>query len=690
MAKPDTTEFAPPKDEGKLIAWLQTKRESGKPRVSDLQMKLNLAYVMGMQWLVWDGSKRAFRRPQNRPGDPNAPIRVTVNKIGGIVERTTSKLTKNVPIPEARPVGDQDEDVDSAKVGTRILSHECYRLGWQTMLSNLYAAWVIPLGYSYLHVTWDSDAGSVVGEVDGKQIKEGEIIVEPTPAFEMRVDPNARLMKDAMWAERTVSMSKDAIFESFGVSPDGGEPGRTIADEVVDLVEANTGMGSQTRHEDFVEVHQFWMVPCRACPEGLVVTWCGKTILEKPKPFPYKHGRLPFIQFDLLPGIGMREGRTWVNDLIPIQTDYNDARSREATIRRTLNPKIVVPTGSIDPNRMTSRVEVISYNPAGQAPQFMMPDGRWMAQHETAMNRADSEMGERAGQSDASAGNAPSSMPAAAILALQEADDTKLALSAKLMAQSIQEFGWQVLMLAREFWLEERTVRTWSEDNTLQVDHFGAANLANGFDIHVSPESALPRSKAARTQLAVDLWTQGIITDPKTYLDMLDLPGTDFVREQYGLDQRRAQRENDQLRKGTPCQVYPWDNHSIHLTVLNDFRKTPDYENLPPQIKAVVDGHGANHESLVLQQMGSPMPGTGVQVDHPMTQPATGGAPGADAMYLDPTTGKPQDPLAVASGQAPSALENTPVKQRAGIGGPGQPGEVPGVSTDTQAFRQGS
>jgi hypothetical protein len=59
-------------------------------------------------------------------------------------------------------------------------------------------------------------------------------------------------------------------------------------------------------------------------------------------------------------------------------------------------------------------------------------------------------------------------------------------------------------------------------------------------------------------------------------------------------------------------------------------------------------------------------------------------------MYTDPTTGKPPDPLAVASGQAPSALENTDVKRRAGIGGPGQPGEVPGVSTDTQAFRQGS
>src|SRR6478609_1470236 len=427
--------FVPPSKDDELIPWLQRKLEAGKPRVSDLQMKMNLSFVLGQQWLVWDGSKRTFRKPSNRPNDPNSPIRVTVNKIGGIVERTASKLTKNVPTPEARPVGDQDADLDAAKVGTRILNHETGRLQWETILSNLYTSWVVPLGFSYLYIGWDPEAGKQVGAFDDTAVHEGEVMVEPVPAFELAVDPNARSMVDAKWCVRTVSMSTEAIWEAYGVLPEAIESGKTVADEVNDLIEGNTGKEDS---DSFGLVHQFWMLPCRAKPKGMVVTWSGKTILGKAKDFPFDHGQLPFVEYDLLPGSGQREGRTFVTDLIPIQTDYNDARSREAMIRRTLVPKIVAPTGSIDPNRVTSRVEVISYNPTGKEPQFMMPDGRWMSQYETTMNRADSELGERSGQNDASSSNVPSTMPAAAILALQEADDTKLALSAKLLARGIQ------------------------------------------------------------------------------------------------------------------------------------------------------------------------------------------------------------------------------------------------------------
>lgn len=685
----DTSAFKAPSNDAGLLPWLEKKRVAGKPRVSDLQMKLNLAYTLGQQWLVWDGAKKAFRRPSSRPNDPNAPVRVTVNKIGGLVERTASKLTKNVPIPECRPVGDQDKDVDAAKVGTRCVAHECSRIGWETMLADLYVSWVIPIGYSYLHICWDGEAGDTIGTVkEGKNdidVHKGEIMVEIVPAFEMAVDPNARAMGDARWCIRTVSMTKEAVYEQYGKAPVGGENGKTIADEVVDLVEAGSGSSDRAR-DGFVKVHQFWLRPGgRVDPEGMVITWAGKTVLEDRKPFPYEHGRLPFVEFDLLPGIGTREGRTWVTDLIPIQTDYNDARSREAMIRRTLNPKLVAPVGSIDPNRVTSRVEVISYNPTGSAPQLLMPDGRWMAQHETAMNRADAEMGERAGQSDASTGDVPASMPAAAVLALQEADDTKLALSAKLLARSVQDYGWQLLMLVKQFWIEERIVRTWSEDSTIQVDHFTGTDLAHGFDVHVASESALPRSKAARTQMAVDLWTQGVITDPHMYVRLLNVAGTEFLADTLSVDQKHAKRENDKLRKGTTQEVHHWDNHSVHLPAHNDFRKSVEYEEMTPEARAVVDGHCAVHEMLALQQAGSPLPGTGPVVESPQTQPGLG-----NPEYLNSTTGTPNDPLAAAAGQAPSALEGSAVKKRAGIGGTGQPGEVPGVSTDTQAFRQGA
>jgi hypothetical protein len=677
-------EFAAPADEDGLIAWLDKKRESAKGRVPDSQLRMNLAFLLGQQWIVWDGGNGRFKRPPAHRGDPNAPVRITANKIAGLVERAIAKLTRSAPLPEARPVSDSEEDVDAAKVGTRILDHEMYRLDWDALLTSFYF-WPAALGWSYMHVYWDPDQGAAAGEMDGESFKQGEICVEEVPAFELVVDPNALKMDQARWAVRTTTMSREAVWEKWGKVPDGADSGRSLADDVYSLVDDSIAKRKDSANGDFVKVHQFWLRPgSRSKPEGMVVTWSGKTILEN-KPFPYDHGELPFVPFCLLPGVGTLEGRTWVTDLIPLQVDYNDARSREATIRRTLTPKVLAPTGSIDSRRVTSRVEVIDYVPTGEKPSLMIPDSGWLAQYETGMERADMEMGDRAGQQDVSAGKTPSaSMPAAAIIALQEADDTRLAISAKELAKGIRKTGWFILQYVRQFWTEERTIRTWSADGDIEVQRFSGADITQHLDIHVSAESAMPKSKAARAQLATELKMQGVITDPRMYVRLLDIPGTDFIIESLSRDARKAHRENGMMMRGETPQVAPFDNHPVHMEEHSNEMKEAWYDEAEPTDprRVAFDAHYAMHlglnQSLLMAAAGGPMP-----------LPSGGEDPTGD--YLDPMTGKPSDPTRVAAGQEPSSLERGPknIRERAQIGGPGNPGQVPGVDPDTQAAQMG-
>ena len=684
-------DYRVPSDPEALIPWLERKRETGKTRLPERQMKLNLAYVLGEQWVVWDNDRRSFRRPSNTRNDPNAPIRVTANKIGSIVEHYISRLTKSNQEPEARPVSDDEDDVSAAKVSTRILHSEMDRVKWKdSIITDLYF-WVVTLGWSYVQIMWDAGAGDqVMQDEQGEPIYNGEVSIDICPGFEVGIDPNSkrRDLTDARWAVRSVSMTKEAIYSAYGKVPNV-EDSRTLADEVYDLVE---GVNDSRKDKGgVVTVNQFWLRPGnKSKPEGMVVTWAGNEILDGPYPFPYQHGRLPFVQFDLLPGMGTREGRTWVKDLVPLQADYNDARSREAAIRRTLTPKLLAPTGSIDPRRVGTRVEVVTYNPIGTEPHWAIPDSGWMNQYEAAMARADTEMGERAGQSDASSGDASPNMPAAAILALQEADDTRLAIAAKLMAQATSQVGWHVLQLARQFWREDRIVRTWSADGDIEVARFMGADVSAQLDVRVSSESSLPRSKSARTQLAMELWQEQVITDPRLYVRMLDLPGTDFITASLNKDAKRAQRENSDLAAGKQRQVELFDNHAVHLEEHNDFRKGEEYEQFDPQTKAVFDGHCAVHESLALGQMASPVaPGDFDPEAVASTGAMPGGGPLGQSEYLDPMTGAPPNSMDVASGQAQSAIPPSQ-NELAGIGGPGQPGPVPGISTDQQAASMGS
>ena len=699
--------FKIPNKPEELITWAERQGDAAY-RLPEFMSKQNMAFMLGQQWGVWDKSTKRFRNESNeRRGDPNAPVRITINKIGGHVERTIARLTKSIPIPETRPVSDSQDDVNAAKVGTRILDHEMNRLKLQHRLIDLYF-WVLPLGWSFLHLRWDPKAGAkaATDPETGETIPVGEIAMEVVPAYEVRLDPNARTWWDARWCRRDVVMTREAVFEQYGVAveADGSEAQAWEWRDLAAYGEGNVNVENDRRKDtDTVTVKQFWMLPGgRRNPEGLVFTYCGKQMLEGPMPFPYAHNHLPFVPLNLLPPVGgSPAGRTWVTDLVQIQKDYNDARSREATIRRTLTPKIVAPTGSIDPNKLTTRVEVITYNPLGQAPQLQMPDGRWMSQYEQGMDRADAEMGERAGQAEVSQGNAATSAPAASIMALQEADETKLAISAQQLVEAIKELGWQTLMLVKQFWVEERVVRTWSRDGLLEVGHFNQASIGDQLDVHVTSESALPRSKSARVQMAIDLWAQQIITDPKVFVRMLDLPGTDFLVETLNLDAAQAEREHGHLVNKEMVEARVWHNHQAHLQTHDQFRKSEEYDKLPPDVQAHIDGHCmAHYQALQLQAAGM-LPGNvgslgmmdtdGLPGEQQSNGAQTTNPTGQNGYGIDPLTGMPQDPLQVAAGLAPSALNGAAAQaSQSPVGGLGNPGAVPGQSADSVAYRTGS
>lgn len=683
------TDSKDPKD---LITWAQKKVDCGYA-IPERQAKENLAFFQGDQWGVWNPDRKRFDNPRQHRGDANAPVRMKVNKIASIGERVIARLLKSSPIPECRPVTDTLADVNSAKVGTRMLDHEFTRLEINQMLLELYF-WVVPLGWSFLHPRWDPEAGDPIG-VDpetGEAVTQGEIVLEEVPAFELRLDPNARRFRQAQWCTRTVAMTKEAIFEQYGKTPDGADGTDAISSEWRSGDSTETTGSSKTGQ--FVAVHQLWLRPGRANPKGLVMTWCGNTLLEDPMDYPYAHGKLPFVPFNLLPALGGgAAGRTWVTDLIAMQRDYNDARSREAAIRRVMTPKVLAARGQIDAQRLTSRVEVIDYNPTGPEPKWMHMDPSWMAQYEQAMQRADMEMGDRAGQGDVTSGKAATSAPAASILALQEADESKLAISAKELSFSIQNLGWQLLMLIKQFWDEDRVVRTWSRDGTLEVSHFSKSDLGNQLDVHVSSESALPRSKAARTQLAIDLHSGGMLgAGPeanKNFLRLLDLPGTDFLVETLNLDSKQAEREHGHILNLEPVVVEWWHNHAEHMPSHMDFMKTEEFEQLEDVQKEAFLAHLRSHLQMALAQIPADPSAA------PTGEPAPGGGnenpSGDNGEYMDPMTGKPQDPLAVAAGQAPSALQGSKVQASQGvIGGAGNPGPVPGQSNDTTAYRTGN
>lgn len=653
--------FMVPTASDELIAWCNKKYSEGYDALPISQYRLNLAYATGRQWVAWDKAGKVFRKQTFDANDPNAPVVITVNKISPLQERTVAKLLKNAPEAEVRPITNDEDDVGAAKAATRILQSEFQRLQWEVKLMEL-CFWTTTHGVAYFHVMWEPSAGDVMGQVDGENVTTGDVILEAVPAEALVIAPGAKSLVDARWAIYTRAMSREDVWDKYGVVPTGDSASNTMT------VQARMLQGTDRRAAatgDIVNVHQLWMRPWRGAPEGMVVTWSGATELER-TPWRYNNKKLPFMQCDLLPGLGTIEGRTWVSDLIPVQADYNDARSREAQIRRTLVPKVMSPMGAIEKDSYTSTVEVIEYAPVGDKPSVHVPDSGWMRQYEESMNRADTEMGERAGISEVSSGKAGASMPAAAILALQEQDDTKLSISFKLLSDCIRGTAEYILGLVKQFWSEERLVRTYSEEGSLEVKYFSNSDISRPLDVTVSVETGIARSKSAMVQMGMDLWNAGIIKDPAYLLKLVQAPNTTFLLEALNVDTKQAERENEYLLLGEQVEVNAFDNHAVHIEVIDNLRKSEEYDKLRRAAKAGdpdsiaklsnIDAHAQIHYEMLAAK-----------------------APMAAGMVPEgPPAQSPESP------EASSAIEDL-----AGIGGAGEPGAIPGVTPDEQAASMG-
>lgn len=702
--------FLYPSTDENLIPFLDRRWTEGVAhrRAADLRAFWNIAFTHGQQWL-YEGDRRAESTLQRLPvdeDDPNAPVLITVNKVASYVNRAIARITKENPKIECRPVSDEDSDVDAARVGTRISASEDERMDLTTLLPRLYT-WVVPAGWAFLQTEWDTEQGRLVGKDpdDGEtDLHEGQVTVDIAPHYEVVLDPMSTDADTARWAIRQYALTPEEIWERWEQEVEKPIGLYVLTEALADLA-MNKGAALDTGNR--IAVRRFWLRPgaSRQFPEGFVFTWSGQTVLEARKPWPYKHQkRVPLIQFNYLPPQGGYFGRTPVSDLIDQQIDYNRARSLEADISSRLLPKVFYPAGSIPggPESITARVEWIPFLPGGQPPEPWSFDPGWMQQHELIMKRSAMEMDEVMGESGASRGTLAGTSPGVTVLAQQEASAEPYAIPAKELSRGLKEFGHQRLLLIKQYWKEQRLVRAWSRAGTLAVERFSNSDIEGEMDVFVNAESALPRSKAARAQLAIQLAQNQVPGfDIRHFVRMVELPGTDILSETFDADERHAERENqyiavkardiaiptpadtetaaqkklDRIAKELPM-VNPRDNHLIHIETHRLHMISPEFESYSDKVKAFFEAHISQHEALLAQkQQSQPQQG----------QPTQNGS-GGGGTALPP--GQPS-PSAVAAGLTPGPA--TPeITDLAMMGGrAGQPGVPPGIPPDQAAAAVG-
>jgi len=637
----------------RLISWANqtyTVLKQNRSRIERIWY-INLAFYRGRQNIAMINTPigvNGFRLLT--PPAPPWRVRLVINKIRGTIRREIAKCTAQRPSFVVAPATNEDEDFYAARAATQILDsiYDDYKIG----MVNLKRQWWGSIcGTSFIKCYWDKNKTAKQKGPPGpdgtpEDIK-GDICIENLIPFFLFVpdlmeeDINHQpfvfhvYTKTKSWVE--AYYGKQVVTKMTTKSREGD----ILEEAFFDIA------GLRKPVEDQYLCMEIWIKPNGhpLFPKGGMVTIVGDQLIQVVEEFPTSHGEYPFIKFTHIQS-GQFYGTSVIDDLIPLQREYNRTRSQIVEAKNLMaKPKLMGPKGAVDPSKITSEPgQYIPYEPGlGEVKPLPMQNLPPFVSEEVARIQAD--MDDISGQHEVSRGNTPSQVTAAtAISYLQEQDDTMLSEIIQAIESGMATLGIHILCYVIDYWDQGRLIKVAGKDESFDVTYMKASALHGNKDVRVEAGSALPHSKAAKQAFLMDLFKMGVFAEkPSEFLRILDLRGIDKIVADYKVDLQQAQRENTKMGQGIQVQVNDFDNHEIHLEQHNRYSKTQEYEMLDPGKQALFLQHRQSHQQAIfLNQsqamrmqgmMGQQIPSPGINQQIPV------GPPGQPQLPQGPSQG---------------------------------------------------
>jgi hypothetical protein len=683
------------------------------------QWYINLAFYAGKQNVqlvpVSNSSGSGVGVRLYIPPAPYFRARPVINRIRPIIRTEISRLTAQKPSATVVPSTAEDNDTSAAQAAEQIWDsvYRSQKIGARFRQSVL---WTLTCGTGFMKTYWDPKKKSKLWKPMDPQMAamakmlgapaenppDGDFCYENVTPFHLFVpDMMQEDIEDQPYVIQIQTRSPQWIKLNYGmdIAPNVMESTDILNDSFLNLV----GAGQFKR--DSVMCYEVWVKPGNVefMPQGGMFTIIGDKLVQYVQGNPYIHQQYPYIKIPHIP-TGRFYADSVINDLISIQREYNRSRGQITENKnRMAHDRLLSAKGSIVANKITTEPgQVVEYELGFPAPT-PLPMQNMPAYVLQDLDRLLMDFEDISGQHQVSKGQAPAGVTAAtAINYLQEQDETMLSTTYAGVEEAFEKIGYQTLCYVKQYWDTPRQVKVVGKDGTFNVLSFQGSDLRDNTDIRVEAGSALPTSKSAKQAFLMDMMQQGFIP-PEKGLELMDMGGVQRLYEEIRVDYAQASRENmrmasvtqDQVSEyastfvptdpstgqpdpsqglidpntgqpladqaGNPTQpplivpVNSFDAHEIHIQAHNNYRKSQEYEQLPPETKALFEQHVNQHMMAMGAIPGQPAPQQG------QNAVTSGGMENGQVSpeMLQQIAGSPQDSQADPSQEAPKQGEGT-------------------------------
>lgn len=532
------------------------------------------------------------------------------NHIAPIIDSRVAKLTKMKPIMSVKAAGAEESDVKNAKLATALVNSSYQRLSLGDVISKT-TGWSESCGTGFYFIGWNPDAGKLLGEVDGKKVFEGDVVVESVSPFE--IYPDSLCYENIESCEsiiRARAMKTADVERLYGI---------TVAGEDVKVFGVDKAATGKSIVHDSVLVLEKYERPTADFPNGRFIVACEKTILYMGE-LPYVNGvegrrGFPFVKQNSIDKAGCFFGMSMVERLIPVQKAYNAVKNRKQEFLNRLTMGVVaVEDGSVDTDELAeeglSPGKIIVYR-QGATPPALMGTGTMP----TDLNREEdrllnefillSGVSEFSRSTDVAAGTS-----GVALQLLIEQEDARLNAVTENVRSAIRETAKQMIRLFKQFATSTRLLRTAGDQGKVEMYYFNSSDLGSD-DVVFDTESELSYTPAQKKSAVYELIDAGLLTDDtgklseRTKAKLLEILGFGSIDNTLDIESLHINKADEENLSGfkKPIGVDEYDDHELHIAEHTRFLLSAESEGVRnnPETKENALEHLRAHKTMAAE-----------------------------------------------------------------------------------------
>lgn len=532
------------------------------------------------------------------------------NHIAPIIDSRVAKLTKMKPIMSVKAAGAEESDVKNAKLATALVNSSYQRLSLGDVISKT-TGWSESCGTGFYFIGWNPDAGKLLGEVDGKKVFEGDVVVESVSPFE--IYPDSLCYENIESCEsiiRARAMKTADVERLYGI---------TVVGEDVKVFGVDKAATGKSIVHDSVLVLEKYERPTADFPDGRLIVACEKTILYMGE-LPYVNGvegrrGFPFVKQNSIDKAGCFFGMSMVERLIPVQKAYNAVKNRKQEFLNRLTMGVVaVEDGSVDTDELAeeglSPGKIIVYR-QGATPPALMGTGTMP----TDLNREEdrllnefillSGVSEFSRSTDVAAGTS-----GVALQLLIEQEDARLNAVTENVRSAIRETAKQMIRLFKQFATSTRLLRTAGEQGKVELYYFNSSDLGSD-DVVFDTENELSYTPAQKKSAVYELIDAGLLTDDtgklseRTKAKLLEILGFGSIDNTLDIESLHINKADEENLSGfkKPIGVDEYDDHELHIAEHTRFLLSAESEGVRnnPETKENALEHLRAHKTMAAE-----------------------------------------------------------------------------------------